>query len=80
MRTAAKGDFYHGNPKLPVYSHTSVRLDTQDIVNTLLDPELKDEMICSMQPINVKSNAVFVVNLAKLESVKDLYCDDMGSW
>ena len=33
-----------------------------------------------MQPIDVESNAVFIVDMGKLGSVKDLYCDDMGSW
>ena len=33
-----------------------------------------------MQPVNVEHNAVFIVDLGKLNNVKDLYCDDMGSW
>ena len=33
-----------------------------------------------MQPINVENNTVFVVDLGKLKSAKDIYCDDMGSW
>ena len=33
-----------------------------------------------MQPVNVENNAVFIVDLGKLKTVKDLYCDDMGSW
>ena len=55
-------------------------MDTQEIVNALLDPELDDDMICTMQPVNVEHNAVFIVDLGKLNNVKDLYCDDMGSW
>ena len=55
-------------------------MDTQEIVNALLDPELDDDMICSMQPVNVEKNTVFIVDLGKLKNIKDLYCDDMGSW
>ena len=77
--TSGKGDFYNGNPKLPVYARTSMRMDTQEIVNALLDPEL-DDMICSMQLVNVENNVVFIVDLGKLKNDKDLYCDDMGSW
>ena len=55
--TSWKGDFYNGYPKLPVYSRTSTKMDTQEIVNALLDPELDDDMICSMQPVNVKSTS-----------------------
>ena len=36
--------------------------------------------MCSMQPIDVENNTVFIVDMGKLGSVKDLYCDDMGSW
>ena len=71
---------YNGNPELPVYARISTRMDTQKIVNALLDPELNDDMICSMQPVNVENNVVFIVDLGKLKNVKDLYCDDMGSW
>ena len=63
-----------------MYSRPSARLDTHDIVNALLDPELEESKVCSMQPVNVENNAVFIVDLGKLKTVKDLYCDDMGSW
>ena len=36
------GEFYHENSKLPIYSYHPSRLDTQEIVNTLLDNELDD--------------------------------------
>ncbi|MCG8624910.1 MAG: hypothetical protein MJE68_23290, partial [Proteobacteria bacterium] len=78
--TSGKGDFYNGNPKLPAYARISTRMDTQEIVNAFLDPELDDDMICSMQPVNVENNVAFIVDLGKLKNVKDLYCDDMGSW
>ena len=58
---------------MPVYSRHSERLDTQEIVSILLDPELDEKKMCSMQP-------VFVVDLSKLSHVRDIYCDDMGSW
>ena len=74
--TLGKGD-YNGNPKLPVYSHTSTSMDTQEIVNALLDPELDDEMICSMQPVNVENNVAFIVDLGKPKNIQDHYCDDM---
>ena len=50
------------------------------MINTLLDPELDYDSICSMQPMNVEHSAVFIVNLGKLKSLKDIYCDDMGTW
>ena len=80
VMTSGKGDFYNRNPKLPVYSRISTRMDTQEIVNALLNPELDDDMIYTMQTVSVEHNAVFIVDLEKLNNVKDLYCDDMGSW
>lgn len=80
VELALDDDFYHGNSNLPVYSRCTTRLDTQDLVTILLDPDLKQEKICKTQPVVVEHNAVFVVDLSALECVKDLNCDDMGSW
>ena len=80
MNITGKDDLYHDNSKLPVYSRTSARMDAHDIVNALLDPELEESKVCSMHPVNTENNAVFIVDLGMLKSVKDLYCDDMGSW
>ena len=77
---ASDDDFYHGNSKLPVYSRCATRLDTQELVTILLDPDLKQEKICKTQLVVVEHNAVFIVDLSALECVKDLNCDDMGSW
>ena len=49
-------------------------------MNALLDPELDNDMICTMQPVNVEHNVVFIIDLGELKNVKDLYCNDMGSW
>jgi len=78
VKQSPKDDYYNDNIKLPVYSRSSTRFDTQEIVNVLLDPELNDGKICQMQPTNVKHNAAFIVDISKLGCVKDLYCDDMG--
>jgi len=80
VQRAPINDFYHQNKKIPVYSRSSTRFDTQEIINILLDPDLSEDKICKMQPIDVEHNASFVVDISKLKSMKDLYCDDMGSW
>ena len=49
-------DFYHDNVDLPVYSYHSLRHDTQKIVNTLLDSDLKDDRICKVQLLQVEHN------------------------
>lgn len=73
-------DHYHGNKKLPVYLRQSRRLDTQDMAGILLEPNMDEQMLCSIQPLNVEHNTVFVIDLSKLKRTKDIFCDDMGSW
>lgn len=80
VELASDDDFYHDNSNLPVYSRCTTRLDTQELVTILLDPDLKEEKICKTQPVVIEHNAVFVVDLSALECMKDLNCDDMGSW
>ena len=46
----------------------------------MLDPDLKDDRICKVQPLQVEHNSIFIVDLAHLQSPKDITCDDMGSW
>lgn len=58
----------------------SHRLDTQDIAKILLEPHTNEEKLCSIQPLNIEHNTVFVVDLSKLKNTKDIFCDDMGSW
>ena len=65
---------------LPVYSRSTARFDTQELVNILLDPDLKEEKICKTQPTDIEHNTVFVVDISRLDCIKDLGCDDMGSW
>ena len=77
---APENDFYLGNIKLPVYSRQCSRFDTQEIMMILLDPDLKDERVCKVQPANIEHNATFVVNLSELDDPKDIYVDDMGAW
>jgi len=45
----------------------------------LLFSGLTEESICSRPPVSVDINAVFVVDLNKLSSPKDVVCDDMGA-
>ena len=49
-------------------------------MNVLLDSELNLKSVCSQVPFAVMSNTVFIVDISKLASAKDILCDDMGSW
>lgn len=37
-------------------------------------------VVCCDQPINVKSNVTFLVDLSKLPHRNDVKCDDLGAW
>ena len=63
-------------PFIHIILHDSI----QEIVNTLLNNELDDNMMCSVQPTSVEHNVIYVLDLGKLEVIKDPYCDDMGAW
>ena len=55
-------------------------LTTQEAVSVLLNSELRESSICTKVPFSVEVNAVFVVDLNKLASPNDVFCDDMGVW
>ena len=55
-------------------------LTTQQCLNILLDLSLQSKSICTKVPFNVDCSSVFVVDLGRLGSPKDVRCDDMGAW
>ena len=72
--------FLHKLPNLPIYSQTSKQLNTKQCVNTLLDPQLSSGSVCSRVPFDINCNYVFIIDMARLSSPKDVVCDDMGVW
>ena len=46
----------------------------------LLFSGMTEESICSRLPVYVDVTSVFVVDLNKLSSPKDVACDDIGAW
>lgn len=71
--------YWNSNTKLPVYDTPTECIDTEMAAQIILN-EAEEDMLCSMQPICVDKNALFVVDLEKLKDPKDITCDDMGSW
>ena len=49
-------------------------------MDILLDPELSPDLVCTRMPFDVDCNSVFVIDMSKLSSPKDIACDDMGVW
>lgn len=72
--------YLHDICDLPFHSHPRQKLTPLQCFNILLDPELSQEKICSRVPFSVSCNALFVVNLGKLQKLHDILVDDMGVW
>ncbi len=70
----------HKVAELPVFSQPSKKLRAQQCFDILLDPQLLRESICSRVPFSVNCNALFVVDLDRLQAAKDIVVDDMGVW
>ena len=49
------------------------------MVDTLLNPDIPSGHICTVQPLAVTQNAVFVVDIDSV-NFEDLKADDLGSW
>ena len=63
-----------------VFAQPSNLLTTEKAIGVFLFSGLTVESICSRPPVSVDINAVFVVDINKLSSPKDVVCDDMGAW
>ena len=53
----------------PVYDNPGERIDTETAAQIILD-DAEEEMLCEVQPTCVNKNALFVVNLEKIERLK----------
>lgn len=72
--------YLHDVTELPILSQPKRKLRSPEYFNILLDPELSTKDICSRVPFSVHCNAVFIVNLNRLNDPKDVLVDDMGVW
>jgi hypothetical protein len=70
----------HNLPELPIYAKPKKMLTTQEAINVLLSFGLEKSSICARVPFAVEINSAFIVDLNKLNSPRDILCDDMGVW
>ena len=80
MFESGSGELLHNKKELPIYARASKMLCTQEWVHVLLHSQLEKSSICTMVPFAIDINSVFVVDMNKLSSAKDIFCDDMGVW
>jgi len=76
----SKTSHLHGIRELPVFAQPYNLFTTKKAIGVLLFSGLTEESVCSRPPVSVDINAVFVVDLNKLSSPKDVVCDYMGAW
>lgn len=70
----------HDLPELPIYAKPKKMFTTQEVINVLLNSGLQENSICTRVPFSVEINSAFIVDLNKLNSPRDILCDDMGVW
>ena len=51
----------------------------EQVVWILMDPELDQDNVCHIQPMGVRKNASFIIDVDDVHFV-DLKADDLGSW
>ena len=72
-------EYYKDDPQLPIYRVPTSGYPVHELIDILLKPDLPPEHICTVQPLTVTQNAVFVFSIDRVE-LEDLKADDLGSW
>ena len=66
--------YLHEDLSLPIYNKT-VKLSFEDVFS-ILTSNLKSKMICIRTPFGVKETSSFIVELTKLDNIKDVTGND----
>ena len=66
--------YLHEDLSLPIYKKTS-ELSFEDVFS-ILTSNLKSQMICIRTPFDVKETSSFIVDLTKLDNIKDVTGND----
>ena len=66
--------YLHEDLCLPIYNKTA-ELSFEDVF-CILTSNLKSQMICIRTPLDVKETSSFIVDLTKLDNIKDMTGND----
>ena len=72
-------EYFKGDKELPIYSRVSSGYAVGDVVNILLNSNMDERRVCTVQPLSVSENATFVVDVDTVH-FQDLKADDLGVW
>ena len=75
-------DLYDDDSKLPVYrwEKPHKHYTVEELTRILIINKLPQEKICSKQPMHVRHNVSFIVNLQSLDEPIDIRADENGVW
>ena len=74
-------DHYMGDLNLPIYESGKKRgIETKSLLNDLLSKDKSSPQVCQRMPLGVTQSLVFLLNLEKFSSEKDILCDGNGIW
>ena len=78
-RKSSVPEFYHGDPEMPIHARPTSGYPVGDLIRILLQSDMADQKVCTVQPLGVSENAAFIVDVETVD-YQDLKADDLGSW
>ena len=72
-------EFYHGDPEMPIHARPTSGYPVGDLIRILLQSDMADQKVCTVQPLGISENAAFIVDVETVD-YQDLKADDRGSW
>ena len=71
--------YYQDDHNLPIYASLDYGYPILKIIDVLLMSSMPLECICTVQPLGVSQNAMFLVDIDVI-NFGDLKADDLGLW
>ena len=74
-------DHYMGDLNIPIFRRGKTRgLETKLLLKDLFSIDKTSAKVCQRMPLCVNQNLMFLINLDKFRSEKDILCDGNGIW
>ena len=70
---------FQDDPQLPIYAALPFGYPVHELIDILMKSDMPLQKICTVQPLGVTENAVFVISIDDV-IFDDLKADDLGSW
>ena len=64
---------------MPIYASPASGYPLHLLIDILLKPNMPPKHVCTVQPLGVSQNALFIVDV-DVVNYEDLKADDLGSW